>query len=327
MPIPFSVVTHWALADLVEVRLLFGSDRSISIARLFDEQFEEASLADLALYDEAENDDSDQFDEAGFRRNLRQLLVEGTSEESLLAEETIGEIERRAIFIGEFYPIDVSAGVARLHGTSWRDNPAYAFLVALNARYLWKMDANLNKAARLFERLVVPALRQYWGGEAAHFGWPRDTEDHGTFQSAFPRLLSRMRERLNVSPQELPVAQKDLQVDAVAWRPLDDRPGQTVLLCQCSIGDDWSDKGVPIEKWNTLVNFAVTPTRGLAFPFLPEVAKALSEIDWLLLCAGVGVPLDRLRLARLLSEAEIDPQLLAQLVGWVEPMVPNLAAL
>jgi hypothetical protein len=327
MALPFSEVTHWSLADWVEVRLLFGRDRSVSLAKLLDELVEEGTVADLAVYDETEEQDLATDDEPDVRRALRADAAEGASPESLLAEETIAEIERRSAVVGPSYPIGVDTSVARLGVESWRDAPAYAFLVALNARYLWALPADLHTGARLFERLVVPALRRYWGGEAVHFGWPRDPGDHGAFQVSLPRLLSRMRERLSVAPQELPLTQKDLAVDAVAWRPLDDRPGQTVLLCQCSVGKDWSAKGVPIEKWTTLVNFAVTPTRGLAFPFLPEAVRALSEIDWLLLCAGVGVPFDRLRLAHLIGAGEVDDALLDQLRAWTEALTAALGVL
>ena len=327
MALPFSEVTHWSLADWVEVRLLFGPEQSVSLAKLLDEMVEEATLPDLAVYDETLDSDLTTEGEPGVRAGLRADAAEGASPEALLAEETIAEIERRAGVVGPSYPIKVRTSVARLTVGAWRDAPVYAFLVALNARYLWDLPADLHAGARLFERLVVPALRRYWGGEAAHFGWPRDAAEHGPFQAALPRLLSQMRERLNVAPHQLPLAQKDLAVDAVAWRPLDDRPGQTVLLCQCSVGKDWSEKGVPIEKWTTLVNFAVTPTRGLAFPFLPEAVRALSEVDWLLLCAGVGVPFDRLRLAYLISSSEVDEVLVDQLRAWTDTLSASLANL
>jgi hypothetical protein len=200
----------------------------------------------------------------------------------------------------------------------------YSFLTALNVRYLWDVSGDVNVGARLFERLTVHALRAYWGGDAAHFGWPRDPSEERGFRNALPFLAARMRERLNIRPEELGADHKDLAVDAVAWRPLDDRRGQTVLLCQCSIGDDWWAKGVPLEQWRVLVNFAVVPTRGLAFPFMPDAVRARNEVDWLLLCAGVGVPFDRLRIAHLLSGSQIEPELIEGMNAWTEVLVGNL---
>lgn len=323
LPIPCSEVTKWVLADWVEARLIFGTDRSVSITTVLDELDEEATLPDLAVYDETESDLTDE-NEASVRDDLRAQAAEGGSPEYLLADEAIGEIERRVDFVGQHYPIEVERSVARLKVESWREAPVYAFLTGLNVRYLWKVLADMNTGARFFERLTVPALKAYWGGHAAHFGWPRDAEEEPAFRAALPFLAARMRERLNIRPEELGAQHKDIALDAIAWRPLDDRRGQTVLLCQCSIGDDWSQKGVPIEKWTTLVNFAVTPTRGLAFPFVPDAVRALNDVDWLLLCAGVGVPFDRLRLAHLLAGAEIDPDLIGDMIDWTEGLVANL---
>jgi hypothetical protein len=315
LPIPASDVTKWLLADWLEARLLFGEESSASVASIADELIEEGTLSDLAVYDEVESDLADE-DEAGVRRSLRLAASEGETKEELLAEEAVAELGNRADYVGEHYPFAVARAIARRRVDNWRDAPVYAFLTALNVRYLWRIDTDLREAARLFERLTVPALVAYWGGAAAHFGFPRDPAEEAGFRAALPALMARMRERLSISPEEIGSQHKDLALDAIAWRPLDDRPGQTVLLCQCSIGDDWAEKGVPLEKWTTLVNFAVAPSRGLAFPFIPDAIRSLNEVDWLLLCAGVGVPFDRLRIAHLLADAGIDPTLMAAMSEW-----------
>jgi hypothetical protein len=323
LSIPCSDVTKWVLADWIEVRLIFGGERSISLAQLLDELDEDAALPDLAVYDETVSDLSD-ADEASVRSAIRGESAESGSVESLLADETISELESRVDFIGDCYPIEVVGTVARLRVPTWRDEPVYAFMAALNLRYLWRIPGNTLVGARVFERLTVPALATYWGGRAAHFGWPRVNSEEPGFRQALPRLAATMRERLNIRPDELGAHHKDLAVDAVAWRPLDDRPGQTVLLCQCSIGDDWAEKGVPLEKWMTLMNFAVAPTRGLAFPFVPDAVRALSDVDWLLLCAGVGVPFDRLRMAHLLCGVKLDDDLVVDMINWTDALVANL---
>ncbi len=320
LALPSSEVTKWVLADWLEARLIFGESRAISVASLTDELVDEATLPDLAVYDETETDLAD-LDEDEVRRTVRSAVTEGDNPEALLAEEAIEELEHRAEFVGAHYPIEVSHSVARSVLTSWQEAPVYAFLTGLNVRYLWKVQGDTNVPSRLFERLTVPALRAYWGGEAAHFGWPRDRSEEPGFRAALPALIGRMRERLNFLPAELSGQHNDLAVDAAAWRPLDFRPGQSVLLCQCSIGDDWHEKGVPLDKWATLVNFAVAPIRGLAFPFVPDAVRALNDVDWLLLCAGVGIPLDRLRVAHLLADAEFEPAFLDAIKDWTGRLV------
>jgi hypothetical protein len=201
---------------------------------------------------------------------------------------------------------------------------AYSFLVALSARHVYGLQADTGVAARLFERVVVPALRQYWGGEAEHFGWPRSAAELAAFPEAMALLVRRMRERLNVDLAALPGRLKDLEVDAVAWRPLDERRGQTVMLCQAAIGAEWEEKGIHVEQWEKIVTFAVRPTRGLAFPFLAEAMRDLSPIDWELLCAKVGVPFDRLRLAKLLAGIDLEDDLVSGILAWTESVVPAI---
>src|SRR5690606_13027372 len=123
----------------------------------------------------------------------------------------------------------------------------------------------------------------------------------------------------------LDVRHKDLKLDAVAWRTLDGRPGKTVLLCQCAVGGDWNEKAVHVEQWRKLINFSVPPTPAVAFPFVPEAVRPFSEDDWYLLC-GLGMPFDRLRLARLLSTATIEAELLEGVTDWTAEFIPTLQA-
>lgn len=317
----FGQVTSFRLADLVEARLLFGESEAVSISELVDWLGEDGSLADQAVYDEAEGDLAT-LDEPAARRQFRDDAAEGLSPEYLLAEGALLELAHRAATVGSSYPIAVERRRAHLTVESWRDSLPYSFLLALSARFVYKLPADLGTAARLFERLIVPALKRYWGGEAAHFGWPRSDPEEAAFPAALATLIRRLRERLNVNADQVPRRLKDLEVDAIAWRPLDQRRGQTVMLCQSAIGSDWESKGIEIEQWEKIVTFAVRPTRGLAFPFVPESIKDLTEIDWELLCGKVGVPFDRLRLAHLLAEATLEPDLVTAIEIWIESLAP-----
>lgn len=323
MNVPGSELTAARIADWVELLLLFTDESSISGAAISDQLAEDGTVSAMAVYDDTADEDLG-LEYGDALREEREAQAEGQSAVELLADDAMLEIEYRATLIGDSYPISVSRSVAKLNVTSWRESPIYSFLVALNARFLWSLDANLHRGARLFERLVVPALAGYWGGRALHFGWPRDQSENATFRAALPRLATRMRERLSIDPAELSHAHKDLAVDAVAWRQLDDRRGNSVLLCQCAIGGDWDEKGVKIEEWRRIVNFAVAPIAGLAFPFIPNVIRELSDLEWLLLCARGGVPFDRLRLAHLIDPVDVGDELLSAIKEWTEELEPAL---
>ena len=231
-------------------------------------------------------------------------------------------MQYRAEIVGHHYPIQLKGNVAQRTVASWQDAPVYAFLLALNARHFHHLDADFQTGARLFERVVAVALAAYWGGEAAHFGWPRDTGEAAAFREAFPRLVRRMGERLTRQPDELPGRLKDFSVDVAAWRPLDERRGQSVMLCQCAVGSEWEDKGLHIEEWQRLITFAVSPMKGLAFPFVPESERPYNDIEWEILSARGGVPFDRLRLAKLTPDVP-DP-LRAQVIAWTASLADVL---
>lgn len=314
------------VADSVEAELLFGAIDTISKAELGDWLEEDGTQSDLDSYD-AETVDAGLGDErpARTRSSLRGRSAEGLSAESGLAEDVLLELQRRSEIVGEMYPIKVTGAHAQRTITTWKDAPAYAFLVALNARHALGLDDGIHAAARLFERLVVYALRQLWCGEAAHFGFPRDPIEEAAFPRAFQALIARLGERLNVRVQDLPSRLKDLEVDAVAWKPLDDRRGQTVLLCQCAIGDDWETKGIHVAVWEMVVTFAVKPYKAVAFPFIPEATRDYTDVEWELLCGKAGLPLDRLRLARLLAGQELDEELTQGMVDWIESIEAALS--
>lgn len=302
------------LADWIETAVLFGDAGTVSLAQLLDWVEEEGIATDLDLYDDVRDPDLGGDDDPSTIVRLRSESAEGVGPGAIAAHDALLRVQDRADIVGDHYPVRLEGNVAQRVVQSWRDAPVYAFMLALNARHFHHLDADFQTGARLFERVVVVALAAYWGGEAAHFGWPRDTGEAGAFREAFPRIVRQMRERLTCQPDALPGRLKDLAVDVVAWRALDTRRGQSVILCQCAVGADWEDKGLHIEEWQRLISFAVSPIKGLAFPFVPESERPFSDIDWELLSARGGVPFDRLRLARLTPD--VPDQLREQLVEW-----------
>jgi hypothetical protein len=315
------------VADSVEAELLFGATVTISKAELGDWLEEDGTQSDLESYDAAIVD-AELGDERPdtTRSVLRSRAAEGVSAESGLAEDALLELQRRAEIVGEKYPIEISGSRAQRTVDTWKEAPVYAFLVALNVRHASAIDGDFRTAARLFERLVVFALRQHWCGEAAHFGFPRDPTEEAGFPRAFEALVARLGERLNVRVDDLPSRLKDLEVDAVAWKPLDDRRGQTVLLCQCAIGDDWEAKGIHLDQWEKVVTFAVKPYKAVAFPFVPEATRDYTDVEWELLCGKAGLPLDRIRLAQLLAGQVLDEELRRGMVAWVESIEAVLSS-
>lgn len=311
-------VSPYGLADWIEAEVLFGESGSISNTTLIGELAADAGLEAVDDYDndyDADADDADQIIET--EEDLLQIAT--------LVDDALSEIGFRAQVAGTSYPLDLDGTVIRRTVPVWQSAPAYAFLCALNARFVHGLAADVNKGARLFERLVVPAMARYWGGESMHFGSPRDDQDAKQFGDALDKLVRAMGERLTWDKKVLPRHTGDMTVDTVAWRSLDKRRGQTVLLCQCATGQEWEAKGLELEVWEKLVSFAVRPYRALAFPFVAEALNDLDEFGWEILCGRVGVPFDRLRIAQLLAEAELEGAFRDQLIDWTSPLAALLS--
>jgi len=306
---PRAAVSVQGLADWIETTVLFGESGSLSRPALLDLLTEDSGLEGLVEYDTSYDPDAEE-----------DVRSEDLSEEYLaleaLVDDALQELSTRQAVVGTAYPFTTSNTLIERHTQSWAESPVYAFLCALNARYVYGLATDLHTASRLFEQLTVPALAAYWGGESIHFGSPRTGDDARQFGEALNDLAALMGERLTWDVDELPHHTGDMSVDVAAWRPLDHRRGQTVLLCQCAIGDDWASKGLELEVWRTMVAFAVAPWRALAFPFVAEALKDFSAFDWEVLCGRVGVPFDRLRLAHLLADQTLDPELVDGIVAW-----------
>ncbi len=234
-------------------------------------------------------------------------------------EATVGdiwqEISRRHDSGGSSYPVDVeNAGLRWPKG--WETSPAYTFqlLVACLSHYpeMRITGAKWNKTSKLFERLTNHAIGRYVGGEAANIGFPREGSMPKSFRECLKHVSAQMGERRG-HPDDVSKDSKDEGVDSIAWRPfLDKRPGQKVILLQCAAGSDWKDKAkdVSVDTWKGYVDWAVSPTKGFAFPFVCPDPQ-----EWRRLSKEGGILLDRLRITYLFSESP-DSMITSQLVQW-----------
>lgn len=94
----------------------------------------------------------------------------------------------------------------------------------------------------------------------------------------------------------------DAGVDVVIWwRFADGRAGSPVLLAQCTVQIEWSEKAkdISIDLWRSWIDFeTVPPQRALVIPF--AVSRTLAQ--WANRTITAGVVIDRLRLLELLNE-------------------------
>ncbi len=315
---PQASVLPSGLADWIEITVLFGDSGHLSRSALVDVLGEGSGLEDLAAYDSSYDPDA-----AEDARDTRPEELYLASE--ALVDDALQELSSRREVVGASYPLTITSSLVERRVPRWIDAPVYAFLCALNARHVYRLGEDFLTAARLFERLTVPALSAYWGGRSMRFGSPRTGDDPRQFGEALTQLAATMGERLTWATEELPRHTGDMSVDVAAWRPLDHRRGHTVLLCQCAIGGDWETKSLELDVWRAMISFAVAPSKALAFPFVPEALSDFSAFDWEMMCARVGVPFDRLRIAQLLGGAAVPTELLEDMVTWTTGVSSVLA--
>lgn len=324
--IPTTPPANWTaerLADWVEYQLMFSSSSSISRSTLRDFIEEDPGTQDIQSYDAADFSGDDEFDELTSRRSRRVAAAEGVSLADELSSDAFVVLEDRAAFVGERYPFAVEPDLISLRISDWREAIVYAFLLALNARYVYGLSREFHLAARIFERVVRFAMAAYVDGEAEHFGWPRDGEPgERNFAAALPGVLRKLGESAAIRYEDIPTKIKDNEVDVFAWRPLGDRRrGQLILMCQCAIGADWNDKGIRMEKWDPFVMFAVTPVGASAFPFVPKAMEDDPKYDHVYLSKSVGLWFDRLRLAKLIDSAQLDGGLRNSMTEYVDKLI------
>lgn len=244
-------------ADWVELSCLLGNDESISRAEM------ESALSQL-----------------------------GHDDPEPIINNIWGEIGWRKSVIPEHYPIDVHYNSIQ-RNRSWQDILSYSFMLLLATNSFYESTKLINKdkrtVSKLFERLATVAMKRYLM-QSINIGSPREGRMPKSLYQSLQLFCDFTKETMRVKPEIRHYA-KDEGVDVIAWNPVDNRPGQLIMLVQCTIEKKWyrSTEKINVDTWKNIVNFVANPCKALAFPYV-------CSSQWKEFSTRGGVLFDRLRL-------------------------------
>ena len=203
------------------------------------------------------------------------------------------EISKRVATIGDGYPFSFDGDIITASASWAKDAVAYVFLLLISADGL----PGLRTGRRHFEQVVTEALAQYLTGESLRFGFPRSSPVPSHPNQAVDFLARRIGER-RVFTRTVKSSDKDMGVDAVAWKRFADAlPSKVILLANCSTGANWKSKlgELSMKKWRGMIDFACDPVQVFAVPWIlsQEDREGIVEVG--------NMVLDRSRTASLLA--------------------------
>lgn len=216
----------------------------------------------------------------------------GCDNSELVIGNIWAEIGWRKSVIPKYYPIDIHYNRIE-RNRSWQNILPYSFMLLLSTRSFYEStklrqreQGNLSK---LFERLATVAMKKYLR-KSINIGSPREGRMPRSLHQSLQLFCDFSNEVMREKPEIRHYA-KDEGVDIIAWNPIDVRPGQLIVLVQCTIEKNWprSTDKININTWKNIVNFAVTPCKALAFPYV-------CRSQWKNWSTRGGVLFDRLRL-------------------------------
>jgi len=229
------------------------------------------------------------------------------------------EVGWRQSTLPELHPIYVTQS-SLIKKLQWHQSLPYSFMLLLARNYFYE-STKLNRYTRslpskLFERLVSVSLKEYLG-RSLNIGWPRKgIFKQKTFKESIIYFTNLSNEDISI-PIRTRRKAKDEGADVIAWRPIDQRSGQAIIVAQCTIEKNWHNSvgKVNLDTWQNIVDFAIKPMKALAFP-------AVYHDQWNFWSKQGGILLDRLRLSLLFPKNSA--YLYASLKNWSENQIVNL---
>ena len=151
---------------------------------------------------------------------------------------------------------------------------------------------------RIFEELSCSVAKEYVGGKAVRFGWPRARSVMpGGFGKAIAELCRRIGEGDGYLGTYSTGDEKDGGLDVVAWRPIDEMPGKLLLFGACATGRNWETKLTELQPQDFCgrhIDGNVSPTPAKAF-FTPWTVP---RDRWRAYSGIAGVIFDRCRVSK-----------------------------
>lgn len=243
-------------------------------------------------------------------------LQEADRDPDAVLQQVIEQVRTRSRSVSHGYPFERD-GLGFRARNVWQDQIVYSFLLvaSLNQTFaeLNYRGGQANEPALMFELLTAKALEKYLVGKAVRIGAPRVTPVPGAFRRAVPYLAELIRE---------PVGRRDLEfqqsgddnLDLWVFKSfVDERPSQLAIIAQCALGTDWKTKRseLDINVWSRHIDWYTAPIKAFAVPFHHGVE------GWRETATRGGIVLDRLRIASLVANADLEPAFHARLVRWI----------
>lgn len=305
-----------SLADWAELRLLTGSGRALSRARIIsvlNDDGTEAAEAELAEEEDLDAEVPDEDLDAEVDARVDQLLDE------IVLRRRVGSA---------VYPFETRG--QRILRREVPGEQAYLLLLILSLDDApYRAELRTHEVEHAYDRVALEALRRFLGRDAQAVRFARNSHDPDDPQNTRPKRFDEaivwLRDKLDLGPGtgEAPTTEQephwedpkglsalrsysDAGVDVVAWWRFEDgRIGFPVLLAQCTVQLKWERKlkDVDPDLWREWIHFGtVPPQKCLVIPF----AVDLEEENWPHRTTQAGVILDRVRLVELLDELDED---------------------
>lgn len=280
LPLPAEYEEPWELADWLELNALVGSGR-------------QASLDDVR--------DGLRAGTLVFRANAMPQQQGDMLEE--IAAGVQEELESRVRRAKRAYPFRLrGSSLERTIPSAGRCSSTYAFCLIISVLSWENQKLTGYFPERIFEEVSSLVAKEYLGGKALRFGWPRVASVlPSKFDDAVSGLCSRMEEGAGYETKNPSVYRGDAGLDIVAWRRIDDRQGKLLMFGACATGKNWEQKLTelqPLDFCNTYLQDAITPLPVKAF-FTPRVVP---KQRWREYTNRAGILFDRCRVSTLVPQ-------------------------